>query len=82
MKKAIAIIFTVFSVLLILESMNAYHALAIFMLAGIIPGTKTALSATFMLELFAVLLGFALARVSSSVVRTVADHKARTQVKA
>jgi hypothetical protein len=67
MKKTIALILTILSALLILDSMDAFHALAMFMLAGIVPGTHIALSATFMLELFTLLLGFVLARIAINV---------------
>lgn len=77
MKKAIAIIATVFSILLILESMDAYYAFAMFMLAGVIPGTNITLSASFMFEFFSVLLGFALARVSITVGRNITNARLR-----
>jgi len=64
MKKTFTIIFTILSALLILDSMDVSHAIAMFLLAGIIPGTNIALTADRMLELFALLIGFVLARVS------------------
>ena len=50
--------------MLILDSMNAGYAVTMFLLAGIVPGTNIAVSATEMLALFALLIGFVLARVS------------------
>ena len=64
MKKTFTIIFTILSALLILDSMDVSHAIAMFLLAGIIPGTNIALNPDRMLELFALLIGFVLARVS------------------
>lgn len=45
--------------------MNAGHAFMMFLLAGVIPGTSTALSAEVMMEGFALLIGFVMARVSA-----------------
>ena len=64
MQKTIAIILTILSFILILDSMNAGHALTMFLLAGIIPGTNVAINANQMLEVFSLLLGFALARIT------------------
>ncbi len=63
MKKTLTIIFTTLSIILILDSMNFGHALAIFFLAGIIPGTNIAIDADRMFALFSMLLGLVLARV-------------------
>ena len=63
MKKTIAIILTIFSLLLILDSFNFGHALMMFYLAGVIPGTNLILNATQMLQLFAGIAGFIVARV-------------------
>lgn len=62
MKKALTITFLGLSALLILDSMNFAHALAMFLLAGVIPGTNFTLSASFTLQLFALLFGFVIAR--------------------
>lgn len=69
MKKVITIIFVILSIVIILDSMNAVHALAMFFLAGIIPGTNIALSATSMLEAFTLLIGFTLSRVVLGIIR-------------
>lgn len=76
MKKAVTIIFTILSAILILDSMNAGHAIALFMLAGIIPGTNIALNADRMLELFTLLLGFVLARVCVRISRAITELQA------
>ena len=74
MKKKLTIIFTILSALLILDSMNVVHAIAIFMLAGIIPGTNIVLNADRMLEGFTLLLGFVLARISVYAGRAIATY--------
>ena len=81
MKKKLTIIFTVLSLLLILDSMNVMHAIAIFMLAGIIPGTNIVLNADRMLEGFTLLLGFVLARISSYAGRVIANSFAAQPTK-
>lgn len=65
MKKTIIITSLIFSALLILDSINAPQAVFMFYLAGQIPGTQTYLSAGTMMELFALLIGFVLARLSN-----------------
>lgn len=64
MKKALTILFLSLSAMIILDSLNAGHALMMFLLAGVIPGTNTAISGSTMLEIFTLLIGFTLARVS------------------
>jgi len=82
-KKTVTIIFIILSAVLILDSMDFAHALAMFLLAGIIPGTNIVISATVMLEFFALVIGFVIARVCMYVVRTVvelqADHTLKTR---
>lgn len=70
MKKTIATILTIFSLLLILDSINFSHALMMFYLAGVIPGTNFAIDAAHMLEFFAIIAGFTVARVTSYIVRS------------
>lgn len=70
MKKTIAIILTILSTLIILDSFNFSHALMMFYLAGVIPGTNFALDAARMLEFFALIAGFTVARILSSIVRS------------
>lgn len=64
MKKLLTIIFIVFSALLILDSMNAGHALTMFLLVGIVPGTNITVNANTMLSVIAGVLGFTVARTS------------------
>jgi len=70
MKKTIAIILTIFSLLLILDSFNFGHALMMFYLAGVIPGTNVAIDGAQMLEFFAIVAGFTVARVMAYLVRS------------
>jgi len=74
MRKAIIIICTVLSGLLILDSINAGHSLMMFLLAGIIPGTTIAISAQQMMEVFALLIGFTLSRVVTYLIRSIQDQ--------
>jgi len=70
MKKTSAIILTTLSLLLILDSFNFGHALMMFYLAGVVPGTSIILNGTQMLELFAIIAGFIVARLMNSIVRS------------
>lgn len=69
MKKTIVIICTVLSALMILDSMYAGEALMMFLLAGVIPGTNITISAQHMMEAFALLMGFVIARLSNRFVQ-------------
>lgn len=69
MRKTTTIILTVLSGLMILDSLHVGHAVTMFLLAGVIPGTNLVLSPTVTLELFALLLGFVLSRIVINVVR-------------
>lgn len=69
MKKILTIFFVSLSAMIILDSLNAGHALMMFLLAGVIPGTNVAISAGNMLEIFTLLIGFTLARVVLSVLK-------------
>lgn len=69
MKKALTILFLSLSVILILDSLNAVHALMMFLLAGVIPGTNIAISGDRMLEIFTLLIGFTLSRVTINLIR-------------
>jgi hypothetical protein len=74
MKKAITIICVILSAILILDSMNMWHALVMFYLAGEIPGTRTSLSASTMMELFALLIGFVIARIGNKAILSLFDQ--------
>jgi hypothetical protein len=65
MKKVLTIIFVILSVIIIFDSFNAWHAIAMFYLAGEIPGTHTSINAGTMMSVFALLIGFVLARISN-----------------
>jgi len=69
MKKTIAIIFTLLSLLIILDSMNFGHAVMMFLLAGIIPGTNIAINGAQMLEFTTLVFGFIFARVTMYFIR-------------
>ena len=69
MKKALTILFLSLSAIMILDSLNAVHALMMFLLAGIIPGTNVAISGDRMLELFTLLIGFTLSRITLGLIR-------------
>jgi hypothetical protein len=69
MKKTLIIAFSLSSLLLIINSFDIGHALMMFYLAGIVPGTNIAIDAARMLEIFALLSGFIVARIMSSMFR-------------
>jgi hypothetical protein len=74
MKKAIIITCLVLSAIIILDSFNAWHAIAMFYLAGEIPGTRTSISADTMMSVFALLIGFVLARIGNRFVLSLFDR--------
>ena len=71
MKKTAAIILTALSLLMILDSFNFGHALMMFLLAGVIPGTNIAIDGARMLEFFALIAGFTVARLTTHVIRSI-----------
>ncbi|MDB5179392.1 MAG: hypothetical protein JWN12_24 [Candidatus Saccharibacteria bacterium] len=74
MKKVITIICLALSAVIILDSFNAWHAFAMFYLAGEIPGTRTSISANTMMSVFALLIGFVLARIGNKAVLSLFDR--------
>jgi hypothetical protein len=70
MKKTIAFIFILLSLALILDSVNFSHALMMFYLAGIVPGTNIAIDAARMLEFFTLIAGFIFARIIMLITRS------------
>lgn len=74
MKKQLAITLIILSALLILDSANAGHALFMFYLAGEVPGTSVILSANTMMQIFALLIGFVVARIGNHVVMTAINN--------
>lgn len=75
MKKTTTIILTSLSLLIILDSMNFSHAIMMFLLAGVIPGTNIAIDGALMLECIAFIAGFTLSRV---VLFSIRNFKLRT----
>jgi len=75
MRKTIIIICLILSAALILDSMNAWQVIAMFYIAGEIPGTHSSISAGTMLELFALLIGFVIARISNRAVLSFFDRR-------
>lgn len=69
MKKTLTIIFTILSLVIILDAFNAGEALFMFYLAGVIPGTDLAINANRMLEIFTLLIGFTLSRIAITLFR-------------
>ncbi len=65
MRKSIIITCLILSGLIILDSLNVGHLLVMFLLAGVIPGTNIALSASTTLELFTLLIGLVIGRLSA-----------------
>ena len=74
MKNRIIITCLILSALLILDSMDAGHAIVMFYLAGLVPGTNVTLSPSTMLQVFALLIGFVLARISNAALRSLGDR--------
>lgn len=71
MKKTLTIILNILSLLLVIQSMDGFHALAMFLLVGEIPGTNITISATVCLEFFALLIGFVIARIGIHLARSI-----------
>lgn len=76
MRKAIIITSLILSSILILDTFSFGYALAMFFLAGVVPGTQLVVSADQMLSLYALLLGFVFARVSQHFIRAAMSRKA------
>ncbi len=75
MKKIATGILLALSALMILDTLNAGHALVVFLLAGVIPGTNLAFSASQMLSFFALLIGFTLSRISIALMNARDGHR-------
>jgi len=74
MKKTITITCLLLSLAIIFDSFNAWHALTMLYLAGEIPGTRTSISPSTMLSVFALLIGFVLARISNKAIMSLFDR--------
>jgi len=71
MKKPITIICLILSAVIILDTLHVWHAVAMFYLAGEIPGTNRSISPDIMMQVFALTGGFVLARIGNrAVLRT------------
>jgi len=75
MKKTLTIILLILSIIMILDSLNAGHALVMFFLAGVIPGTNITIGASQMLETFTFLIGFTLSRITLNLMRLSAQYR-------
>lgn len=62
MREKVIITCLVLSGLMILDSLNVGQSILMFFLAGVIPGTSVAINAQTMMEIFALLTGFVVAR--------------------
>jgi hypothetical protein len=62
MKKTLTIILVIASALLILDSVNFAHAVMLFLLAGVIPGTNILITPAETMMLCALIGGFVLSR--------------------
>lgn len=74
MKKAITIICLVLSAVIILDTFNVWHSVAMFYIAGEIPGTRTSINAGTMMSIFALLIGFVLARIGNKAILSLVDR--------
>ena len=81
MKKSLTIIFVSLSAMLILDSMHAGHALVMFFLAGIVPGTNIVLSADTMFMTFTLLTGFTLSRLTLAAMNRFGKQEVRQSSK-
>jgi hypothetical protein len=81
MKKLITITCIALSAIIILDSFNAWHALIMFYLAGEIPGTRKSISASTMLQIFALLTGFVVARIGNHALQPVFEKFEKTSFK-
>lgn len=68
-RKTIITTCLILSGLIMLDSLNVGHILMMFFLAGVIPGTNIALSASTMMEVFTLLIGLVIGRLSAHALR-------------
>ena len=78
MRKAIIITCLILSGLIILDSFNTGQVLIMFLLAGVIPGTNIALSATTMMEIFALTTGLVIGRLCANIFRQIMSRTTQT----
>lgn len=67
MKKTLTIILLSLSAIIMLDSLNAGHAFVMFFLAGVVPGTNISIDAAHMLQIFTLLIGFTLSRITLAI---------------
>jgi len=80
MKKTITIILIILSLIIILDSFNFSHAMMMFLLAGVIPGTNVIIDGAQMLEFFALIAGFTVARITAGLFRSIKPRTAHITV--
>lgn len=81
MKRTLITLLIIASLLLILDSINFSHALMMFLLAGVIPGTNIAIDGAQMLILIASIVGFTLGRLTVSFVKSISSLTIRPTTK-
>lgn len=70
MRKLISLLFILLSLAIFFDVTNAGYALLLFVTVGVIPGTNEALSPTASLQIFSLLAGFFISRLTISFVDT------------
>ena len=71
MKKVIITLCLIGSALLVLDGFDVGHAAAMFLLAGVIPGTNATIGASYLLEAYALIIGFMAARATFYIAKLV-----------
>lgn len=79
MKKQLSIIANIISGIIILDSFNAAHSFAYFLIAGQVPGTNIVISGSAMLVLMTLIFGFIIGRISLRVINLVGQPKLTRQ---
>ena len=72
MKKKLTFLCISLSAMLILDTLNAGHALVMLLLAGVVPGTSIVIDASLMFEYILLLTGFTLSRITLGLARSYA----------
>lgn len=79
MRKTIITLCLIGSAFIILNAFEAGHALMMFLMAGIVPGTNIVLSASAMIFIFAGAFGFVCARLAVYTVLKMTSHSGEKQ---
>lgn len=74
-KNHLSIVFVSLSGLLILASFNVGEAIAMFFIAGMIPGTSYSLDARIMLDIFLLIGGFTLSRLINGAIFSISSRR-------